>query len=142
MKLRFGFGFNGGHLEAECDTFEEADSLLQYALKRGIVTVTVPTENGGKVEVDLTSNDKIIEEAKAAPPKVVRGYTKDEVMSGAVPPAPKETFAPADAAQAVKDYAAKNGVEAGRALLAKFGLKRTNEITADNAAAIIAATKE
>lgn len=142
MKITLDFGFNGGSLTAECENFEEADEVMRYALKRGIVTVTVTGADGGKVEVDLSSNETIIEEAKKAQTgKVVRAYTKDEIMADAVPPTPAAAT-PTDAAQAVKDYAAKNGVEAGRALLARFNLKRTNEITADNAAAIVAATKE
>lgn len=129
MKLKFGFGFNGGHLEAECDTFEDADKVIDYALKRGIVTITVPTPSG-PVEVDITSNETI--------KKAAKGKAKAEATTVNETPA----ILAADAAQAVKDYAAKHGVEAGRALLAKFNLKRTNEINDDNAAEIYAAAKE
>jgi len=127
MKINLAFGFNGGQFNAEVDSLDDADKVIAYALKRGIVTVTVNTENG-PMSVDLTTNEEVIEAAETP---------KEE--------APAETPAkvsPTDAAQAVKDYAAKHGVEKGRELLARFGLKRTNEIKDDNAAAILAAAKE
>jgi hypothetical protein len=149
MKINFGFGFNGGQLTAECNTFEEADQVIDYALKRGIITMTVTDANGESVKADITSAESVKADVntdvKPAKSKVVRAYTKDEIQSGALDKtetaaAPECT--PADAAQAVKDYAAKNGVEAGRALLATLNLKRTSEITNENAAAVLAAVKE
>jgi hypothetical protein len=148
MKINFGFGFNGGQLTAECSTFEEADQVIDYALKRGIITMTVTNANGESVKADITSAESVKADVntdvKPAKSKVVRAYTKDEIQSGALDKtekaAPEAT--PADAAQAVKDYAAKNGVEAGRALLATLNLKRTSEITNENAAAVLAAVKE
>jgi hypothetical protein len=142
MKINFSFGFNGGQLVAECNTFEEADEVINYALKRGVITMTVPTPDGGQAQVDITANEEIKKEKKTKG-KVVHAYTKEEIQAGALdntaaPPA----CTPAEAAQAVKDYAAKNGVEAGRALLGTLGLKRTSEITDSNAAAVIAAVKE
>jgi len=142
MKITFGFGFNGGQLRAECDTFEEADSVINYALKRGIVTLIVPAA-GGSFQVGITKNEEVLAAAKAQP----KAAKAPEVTSVTPSVTPKVTVeapsaTPADAAQAVKDYAAKHGVEKGRELLARFGLKRTNEIKDDNAAAILAAAGE
>jgi protein involved in polysaccharide export with SLBB domain len=127
MKITFNFGFSGGRLEAECESFDEADALLQYAVHRGIITVNVTTPEGDVVQADVT----------AAP-------TDDAPFENAVelekPPFDEVTVEAAQ--QAVKDYAAKNGIEAGRSLLAKFGFKRTNEITADKAGEIVGACHE
>jgi hypothetical protein len=132
MRVSLAFGFNGGQFQAEVDNLDDADKVIQYALKRGIITVTVQTE-AGPVEVDLTTNDAVVEATQ--PVEEVTEKPKPKAKAPA-------KVSPADAAQAVKDYAAKHGVEKGRELLASFGLKRTNEIKDDNAAAILAAAKE
>lgn len=135
MKINFAFGFNGGQLLAECATFEEADQVLDYALKRGVITVTVQTPEG-PTDVSITKNEEIIEKAKSkAAVTTVTPSVTPEVTNEA------PSITPADAAQAVKDYAAKHGVEAGRALLAKFNLKRTSEINDANAAEVAAAAR-
>jgi hypothetical protein len=141
MKLSFAFGFNGGQFHAEVDNLDDADKVIQYALKRGIVTVTVQTETG-PVEVDLTTNDAVVEAAKPAEEVTETGTDVPEKGTTKAKAKSPAKVSPADAAQAVKDYAAKHGVEKGRELLASFGLKRTNEIKDDNAAAILAAAKE
>lgn len=138
MKITFNFGFNGGTLSAECMSFDEADEIVRYALERGIVTVSVTNkETNAKVEVDLTDKDNKVETKPKG--KVIRAYTKADIDAGEIPGV--KTATPAEAAQAVKDYAAANGVEAGRALLGKFKIQRTNQITAENANAIFEATK-
>lgn len=48
---------------------------------------------------------------------------------------------PEEAAAAVKAYGAKNGIDAARALLQKFGFARTGDITADKAGEIVEAAK-
>jgi hypothetical protein len=138
MKLKFGFGFNNGNLQAECDTFEEADEIIKYALNRGIITITTPDG----AAVDLTAKKpeaETVEEKRAPAPerpagKVIVGKTMADIE--------RDAATVEDAQQAVKEYAAKHGVVAGRELLTKFGLKRTAEITIDKAAAIIGACNE
>ena len=123
MKLTFAFAFNGGHLTAEVDNFKDADELLNYALKRGVITMAVPPEVAPEVtpEVPTETIDDVTTEVTA---EVTTEVTVE------------------DAQQAVKDYAAKNGIEAGRELLNKFGLKRTSEITQQNAGDIVGACNE
>jgi outer membrane biosynthesis protein TonB len=48
---------------------------------------------------------------------------------------------PEEAAAAVKAYGAKNGIDAARALLQKFGFARTGDITAEKAGEIVEAAK-
>jgi hypothetical protein len=132
MKLHFVFGFSSGQLSAEVDNFEDADKVLQYALQRGVVNVSVATPDGQVVQADVAAEDTPFEGSTplAEPPF-------DE-PTDQVP----DQVTVEDAQQAVKDYAAKHGIEKGRALLAKFGFKRTNEITADKAAEIVGACNE
>jgi hypothetical protein len=132
MKIVFNFGFNGGQLHAECASFEEVDKVIEYALHRGIIKMVVTDpKTGTQADVSITAREDI---APKTTERVVRAYTKGEVMADEVAP-----VSPANAAQAVKDFAAKHGVEAGRELLARFNLKRTNEITDANAAEVFAA---
>jgi hypothetical protein len=127
MKITLTFGFSGGHYQAECENFDEADQVLEYALKRGMINVNVTTPEGDVVQADVT----------AAPADDAPFENAVELQK---PPFDEVTVEAAQ--QAVKDYAAKNGIEAGRALLAKFGFKRTNEITAEKAAEIVGACNE
>jgi hypothetical protein len=119
MKITLVFGFSGGQLAAECTTFDEADEVLQYALKRGAINVAVPQADGTVATADLTASENVEPAPEFTPEVTVE-----------------------DAQQAVKDYAAKHGIEKGRDLLAKFKLKRTNEIKAEQAAAIVEACNE
>lgn len=132
MKINFAFAFSGGQFHAECDNFEDADKVIEYALKRGVLNLTVPGADGQVVQADVTAEDTPFEGSTplAEPPF-------DEPAAEA----PAEVTVE-DAQKAVKDYAARHGIEAGRALLAKFGLKRTNEITAEKAAEIAGACHE
>lgn len=130
MKLIFSFGFSGGQLSAEVDNFDDADKVIEYALQRGVINVAVPMADGTVATADLTASENVEAPADVAP--------------SATPDAPEATpeVTVEDAQQAVKDYAAKHGIEKGRALLASFGLKRTNEITAEKAAGIVQVANE
>lgn len=73
----------------------------------------------------------------------------DEGNAAAAASKPETTAAPAasstasatpeEAAAAVKAYGAKNGIDAARALLQKFGFARTGDITAEKAGEIVEA---
>jgi len=129
MKLSFAFGFSGGQLHAEVDNFEDADKVIEYALKRGVINITSTAPAGEQVEAEVT----------AAP---VEEAPFENAVELEKPPFEDEPVTVEAAQQAVKDYAAKHGIEKGRALLAGFGFKRTNEITADKAADIVGACHE
>jgi hypothetical protein len=132
MKLNFVLGFSGGQLHAECSTFEEADKVLDYALKRGVIQVTLPSQGGETVQAP--ANDRQLElPLEDATPLDEPPF--DE-------PSEKVVVSIEDAQKAVKDYAAKHGIEAGRALLARFGFKRTSDITAEKVADIVGAANE
>ena len=128
MKLTFNFGFSGGQLVAEVDTFEDADKVIEYAVKRGVINISVQTPEGEVVEADVAAFEDATPLEK--PPF-------DEVTEQVA-----EQVTVEDAQKAVKDYAAKHGIEKGRELLATFGFKRTNEITADKAAEVVGACNE
>lgn len=142
MKITLTFAFSGGHFQAECENFEEADKIIEYALKRGVINVTVPNSDGEAVTADVAAFEDAVELEK--PP------FDDQDAAGDVTPevTPEDTdqvtdqVSVEDAQKAVKDYAAKHGIEAGRSLLSKFGFKRTNEITAEKAAEIVGACHE
>lgn len=132
MKLIFAFGFSGGQLHAEVDNFEDADKVIEYALKRGALSVAAQTPAGDTVQAEVAAP---VEEAPFENAVPLDKPPFDE-------PPEKVAVSVEDAQQAVKDYAAKHGIEKGRALLTKFGFKRTNEITAEKAADIVEACHE
>lgn len=136
MKLAFNFGFSGGHLMAEVDTFEDADKVLEYAVKRGVINISVQTPEGDVVEADVAAFEDATPLEKPPFDEVT-----DQVAEQVTPEATPEVTVE-DAQKAVKDYAAKHGIEKGRELLATFGFKRTNEITADKAAEVVGACNE
>lgn len=136
MKVTFTFGFNGGHLQAEVDNFEDADKVLEYALKRGVINVSVATPRGEDVQADVAAFEDATPLEKPPfdePAAEVTGEVTEQVT---------EQVTVEDAQKAVKDYAAKHGIEKGRELLATFGFKRTNEITAEKAAEVVGACNE
>ena len=77
--------------------------------------------------------------AEAAPevaPEVATNVVEEAEQAA---PAAAATATVEDAAAAVRAYGAKNGLPAARELLQSFGFARTTEVTADKAAAVIAA---
>lgn len=123
MKLTFSLNFSGGQLLAEVDSFAEADKVIDYALKRGVITMQVETPDGDIATAEVTAKENL-EAAPEETPEVTEAATAEE------------------ARLAVKAYAAKHGLEKGRALLGKFGLQRTAEITDELASAIVEACNE
>jgi hypothetical protein len=117
MKLTLVFGFTGGQLQAEVTNIAELDDVLAYALQRGILSngPTTPAE----------------QPAPPSPEEPVEEPVEDE-----------EPITVEQAQAAIKAFAAKHGIEAGRGVLGRFGLKRTNEILGEHAAAIVEACHE
>lgn len=112
MKITVTINFDGGELFVGLDSFEEVDTVLAYAQRRGL----------------LPAGSAELEPASAVP---------SEVTVGAKAAATVE-----QAQQAMKAYAAKHGIEQGRELLAVYGLKRTSEITDQVAQEILEACNE
>lgn len=80
--------------------------------------------------------------AKAAAPAAETPAASAPTASAETAPAASTTapdVKPEDAAAAVRSYGAANGIDAARAKLIGLGLKSTKEITADNAATVLAA---
>lgn len=114
MQIKYSTNLNGSFLAVECATIEELDAVLNHY---GLAFVDVQEED-----------DDEEDEAPAPQFKVVAGTDVEVTVEAAQ--------------QAVKDYAAKHGIEKGRELLNTFGLKRTSEITTEQAAEIAKACNE
>lgn len=113
MQIKYSTNLGAGFLAVECATIEELDAVLNHY---GAAIAAAP----------LKEEPSAAKESE--PLKVVAGTDVEVTVE--------------DAAQAVKDFAAKHGIEAGRELLNKFGLKRTSEITAEQAAEIAKAAND
>jgi hypothetical protein len=75
---------------------------------------------------------------------VAETAVEEAPVEPAAEPAPVEVapvVTPAQAADAVREYGAKAGIPAARQLLESCGVKKTSEITEDNAGAVYAAFK-
>lgn len=160
MKLHFQFGINGGGmLAADLDSISEARDFLDFAIQIGVVNTTPAATPAPEQPAEAPAPEKAAKAPKATKAKKEEAAkeqpgesapTAEEPASEASPPesesattAEKSTTVSVDeAAQAVKDYAARTSIEKGRALLGKFGFKRTSDITPEKAAEVLAATKE
>lgn len=122
MKIYVSYELPGIRINADLDNIEE---LRQFEAHYGLELV----------KSDTVADESFTYEAEEAAAR--KSEPKPEPT-----PEPEPELEPAtveQAAEAVKAYAAKHSIEKAREILATFGIKRTNEIKADQAAAIVKA---
>lgn len=145
---------NGGEAEIRIET-NSRTSLQDALLHLGLATPSqfANGEQESKPETAQEAAPKKPRSPKVAKAEVQDVVAKEETKAEAAPEAAPEVVeqaapeaAPAaatatveDAAAAVRAYGAKHGLPAARELLQSFGFARTTEVTADKAAAVIAA---
>jgi hypothetical protein len=147
---------NDGAAEIRIETNSRValqDALLSLGLASASQFAEPKQES--KPETTQESAAKKTRATKATKAEVQDVVVKEEAKTEAAPEAAPEVAtnvaeeveqaAPAaaatveDAAAAVRAYGAKHGLPAARELLQSFGFARTTEVTADKAAAVIAA---
>jgi hypothetical protein len=152
---------NDGQAEIRIET-NSRTSLQDALVHLGLATASA-TGHGPVVHAQATAEvaqpapekaarkpkAKAVEEVKAAVAEAVAETVAETVVAAVeqdvqdAPEVANNVAAPAatveEAAAAVRAYGAKNGLQAARDLLQKFGFARTTEVTADKAGEIVAA---